>query len=132
MEEVSSCKKTSRQLISALRGITDFSSISNTLIAQLNNVAYSNINKGGLAKMLDKRAIANKDLYKKFEDETKDLISKMDMSELRDKHSKIIEEVGMCSFSVADSLEALEESDFMCVGLKVNRPEAAIADPSKL
>jgi len=82
--------------------------------------------------MLDKRAMANKDLYSNLEKETKDLISKMNMDDLRKKYAQVIEEVGMCSFSVADSLEAVEESDYMCIGLKVNRPEAAIADPSKL
>jgi len=38
----------------------------------------------------------------------------------------------MCAYSLADPVEALEDLDYMCVGLKVNRPEAAIADPSKL
>ena len=31
-----------------------------------------------------------------------------------------------------DTIEALEAQDCMCIGLSVSRPEAAIADPSRL
>ena len=117
MEEVSTCKKSTKQMISVLRTITDFSTISNELIAKLNNVAYSNINRSGLSKMLDKRAMNNKELYSNLEKETKEIVSKLNLDELRKKYAQIIEDVGMCSFSVADSLEALEESDYMCIGL---------------
>lgn len=56
-------------MISELRNITDFSHLSNELIAKLNDLAYSAINKGSLNKLVDKRAIANEDLYQKLEKE---------------------------------------------------------------
>ena len=31
-----------------------------------------------------------------------------------------------------DTVEAIEQQDCMCIGLNVSRPEAAIADPSRL
>ena len=42
-------------------------SISNELVAQLNDVAYKAIRKTGTQKKLDERAIKNEELYKKLE-----------------------------------------------------------------
>ena len=41
------------------------SSISNLLIAQLNDVAYKAIRKAGVQKRLDERAIKNNEFFKK-------------------------------------------------------------------
>jgi hypothetical protein len=38
----------------------------------------------------------------------------------------------MCPISACDAIDSLEEGDAMCIALSVNRPEAAIADPSRL
>jgi hypothetical protein len=52
------------------------------MIAKLNDVAYKGIKKGGLQKMVDKRALKNEALYQKSEQESKELVSKMDMSKI--------------------------------------------------
>ena len=44
----------------------------------------------------------------------------------------MIKDVGDCSYSCMNSAEALEEIDCMCISLSINRPQAAIADPSRL
>ena len=54
------------------------------------------------------------------------------MEELRLKHKKVADEIGECCLSCMDVFEALEEGDCMCIGLDIERPEAAIADPSRL
>ena len=34
--------------------------------------------------------------------------------------------------TVLDTVETMEEKDCMCISLKISRPEAAVADPTKL
>ena len=82
--------------------------------------------------MVDKRAIANVELYEKLEKEAVDITSKMDFEKLAETHKSVIEEIGNCPLSVMNTIEALEEQDCMCIGLSVTRPEAAIADSSRL
>jgi len=83
LEEMKKCRESSRAVINALRGLNDFSNISNTVIAQLNNLAYSSINRSGLSKMIDKRAIANKTLYEDLEKESKEILSKLKIDDVR-------------------------------------------------
>lgn len=54
------------------------------------------------------------------------------MNTLRANHKKIADEIGECALSCMDVFEALEDGDCMCIGLDVERPEAAIADASRL
>ena len=82
--------------------------------------------------MIDKRAVANEQLYEKLEKEAIDITSKMDFKKLEEEHKEIIASIGNCPLSVVNTIEALEEQDCMCIGLEVVRPEAAIADASRL
>jgi len=56
----------------------------------------------------------------------------MDFKKLEEQHKEIIDSIGNCPLSVVNTIEALEEQDCMCIGLDVVRPEAAIADASRL
>lgn len=53
------------------------------MIAQLNDVAYKAIRKGGQQKKLDERALKNETLYKKLEQQLKALGAKLDEPALR-------------------------------------------------
>ena len=102
------------------------------MIAQLNDVAYKAIKSGSLQKMMDKRALQNKGLYEKLDQEIKNLVANLNIEKLGKEQAEIISDVGDCCFSVANTLEALEEGDCMCLGVKIKRPEAAIADSSRI
>lgn len=65
-------------MLSELRQLKNLQNIPNDLIARLNDMAFKAIKTGSLNKLLDKRAIANEDLYQKLEKETLDIISKLD------------------------------------------------------
>lgn len=54
------------------------------------------------------------------------------MASIRGKNENLVNNLGCCPLSCQDVFEALEQGDCFCLGLKVQRPEAAIADPSKL
>jgi hypothetical protein len=56
----------------------------------------------------------------------------MDFADLRTKHAELIDFLGCCPLSTNDIIDAMEAGDCFCIGLKVERPESAIADPSKL
>ena len=104
----------------------------NNIIAQINDHAYKAIQRGGLQKMLDKRALLNESLYEKLDNEVEDIVNKMNLPKIRDENKAIIEEVGDCCLSCLNAVEALEQGDAMCIGLIIERPEAAVADPSRL
>lgn len=82
--------------------------------------------------MLDKRAIGNEDLYQKLEKEVTSITEKMDFKKLAEKNKETIESIGNCPMTCMDTIEAMEDLDCMCIGLSVKRPEAAIADASRL
>jgi len=63
MTAIHESKNRITSVLSILRGLGDLSRIGNETIAQLNNLAYKAIQKGGLQKMLDKRALQNEERY---------------------------------------------------------------------
>ena len=71
-------------------------------------------------------------MYQKIEQELAEIVAKQDFDKLLNQNKEIIEDVGDCAFSVMNSLEAMQDSDCMCISLSVDRPESAIADPTKL
>lgn len=89
-ESILECRTRSNFVISELRNLKDLSHIPNDIIAKLNDMAYKAIKKGTLNKMLDKRAIANEDLYQKLEKESLDIISKLDFAKLEAENSEVI------------------------------------------
>lgn len=72
------CRNRANFVLSELRQLKNLQNIPNDLIARLNDMAFKAIKTGSLNKLLDKRAIANEDLYQKLEKETLDIISKLD------------------------------------------------------
>lgn len=86
MEQLMECRTRTSQVISELRHVSDFSNIQNNLIAKMNDLAFKAINNGSLQKMVDKRAIANEELYEKLEKEAADITSKMDFEKLAETH----------------------------------------------
>ena len=95
-------------------------------------MAYKGLKTERFKKLLDKAALHNKELYKKLEDDVKSIIEKYDFQKIKKDNEKVINDVGACALSCLDTAEALEESDCMCISLSITRPEAAIADPSRV
>ncbi len=60
--------------------------IANHQLAELNDMAYRAVQKRGLQKKLDERAIKNQEVYKKLDLEVDELVKKMDFAELRKKY----------------------------------------------
>ena len=54
------------------------------------------------------------------------------MDKIRKDNEAVIDQIGNCIFSVMSAADAIEEADCMCIALNVHRPEAAIADASRL
>tara|TARA_B110000285_G_scaffold141354_1_gene158143 strand:+ start:1408 stop:1752 length:345 start_codon:yes stop_codon:yes gene_type:complete len=86
MGQLMECRTRTSQVISELRHVSDFSHIQNSVIAQMNDLAFKARNNGSLQKMVDKRAIANEELYEKLEKEAADVTSKMDFAKLAETH----------------------------------------------
>ena len=126
------CRTRTSAVLAELRAVTDFSNISNVTIAKMNDLAFKAVNNASLQKLVDKRALANESLYERLEKEAIDMTRKMDFKALGEQHKEVIDSIGNCPLSVANTIEALEEQDCMCIALDVVRPEAAIADASRL
>ena len=130
--KIQECKERSHSVIAQLREVQNLGNLSNEVIAKLNNLAYKGIKVERFNKLLDKRALVNKDLFGKLEKECKAIIKKYDFKKITADNLKILDDVGSCAFSCMDTVEAIQDTDCMCIGLSVNRPEAAIADPTRL
>ena len=59
-------------------------------------------------------------------------MSQLKVEELGKKHKSIVDDIGECPMTCQNTIEALEQGECMCIGLQIDRPEAAIADPSRL
>ena len=57
--------------------------MSNEVIAKLNNLAYKGVKTERLNRLLDKRALANKELYEKLEKECAAILKKYDFNKLK-------------------------------------------------
>src|SRR5690606_29951303 len=104
--------------------------LTNDKIATINSLAYKGITKKSLQKKLDKRVQENVNLYKKFDKFIEKAVQSLNFDQLRAKYDP--KELGTCSLSCQDWIEALEESDCMCITLDIVRPQSAIADPSQV
>jgi len=99
---------------------------------QINDIGYAAIQQTQLKKMLDKRALVNEERMAKMDAEVDAILEKINIEELRKKHQAISDEIGICALSCVDVFEAVEMGDCMCIGVEVEKPDAAIADPSRL
>jgi hypothetical protein len=130
LQEIQDAKGKSAQLMAILR--QESGPISNLQLAQLNDLAYRAVQKRGLNKKLDERALKNKEFYAKLDQQVESVSKKFNYEELRKKYKDIAEFVGQCPLSLNDAFEAMENGTCMCLGLEVERSEACIADPSLL
>lgn len=76
MTSLQECRERLGKVLSELRNVTDFSNLSNTAVANLYDAAYKGINKGGLRKMIDKRALQNEAMYQNLEKEIAEIVAK--------------------------------------------------------
>jgi hypothetical protein len=67
LQEIQDAKAKSAQLMSILR--QGSGPISNVQLAQLNDMAYRAVQKRGLNKKLDERALKNKEFYAKLDEQ---------------------------------------------------------------
>lgn len=82
--------------------------------------------------MLDKRALVNEERMQKLDAEIDEIVEKLDLEKLAAQHKDVVEDIGACALSCMDVIDTLEMGDCMCIGLEFEKPEAAIADPSRL
>lgn len=82
--------------------------------------------------MLDKRSSQNQNLYHQNETQIKKVVAKMDLKQLEKDFKQLIDTIGDCPLSCCSVTELMSDYDCMCICLNVQRPEAAIADPSRL
>lgn len=120
------------KVLNLLRGIQDLSYLPNEVIAQINDVAYKAVQTNQLQKMLDKRALVNEERMQKLDAEIDEIVDKMDLENLAKKHKDIVDDIGLCALSCMNIIDTLEMGDCMCIGIEFEKPEAAIADPSRL
>ena len=106
--------------------------LSNEKIANLNTLAYRSITKRSLQKKLDLRAQANVELFEQAENIIQESVDSMNFTEIKEKYSKQAEEIGPCFYTTSNWIDLLQDKDCLCLGLQVNRPQAAIADPSRV
>ena len=90
MEEVLECKLKASTLMEIL-GKAANSTISNEMVAQLNDMAYKAIRKGGVSKKLDERAIKNEAYFKKIDAQIKAQIKKTDFEQVEKDRKDIID-----------------------------------------
>lgn len=126
----SSCKNSITRIMEILRETKG--NFSNAQIAQLNDMAYKGIQSKKIKGKLDQRAVANKSVYQKLDNEVKDLVQTLDFQLLRQNYSQIINDIGECYLSCNDVIEGMQAEDCMCIALDIGRTEEAIVDPSKL
>jgi len=79
MQGIHACKERTSHVITVLRANPNLDRLTNVVIAQLNDLAFKGIQKGGLQKMIDKRAITNEDLYTKLDQEIQAIVKDMEM-----------------------------------------------------
>lgn len=95
-------------------------------------MAYKAVQKRGLQKKLDERALKNQEFYAKLDKDVEQATKGMKFEELKAKYKDLSEFIGQCPLSLNNMFEAMEIGTCMCLGLEVERSEACIADPSLL
>jgi hypothetical protein len=101
--------------------------LTNAKIASLNNFAYRVIANRTLKLKLDKRTQDNIDLFDKMESIIEKKTRNIDFKSLNPHDFD-----GNCIISCMDYIESLKNSDCICLTLDIERPEAAIMDPSRV
>lgn len=132
LQGIQESKQRTSGVISILRECHSLENLQNATIAQLNDLAYKGVQRGGLQKLIDKRAIGNDELYQKLEQELKRAVKKIDFKKIESEQQQVIADLGDCIMSCMNTVETMQSHDCMAIGLSITRPEAAIADPSRV
>lgn len=88
--------------------------------------------KSTLASLKEKYAKKNGEYYKKIDKEAKAVRSKMNIDLVKEQYKELDTVLGKCPVTDQSIGEMIDQTDCMSIGLIVRRPEAAIADPSRL
>jgi len=67
-----------------------------------------------------------------LDSELAEIVGSYDFKKIEADNTTIIEATGDCYYSCMSIIELMQGADCMCIGLEIQRPEAAIADPSRL
>ena len=108
------------------------SGLSNQDVAALNSLAYRDVRRQGLLKKLDKRAQKNVVVLNDVDTRVKEIGDATNEEELTARYKKEVDEVGTCIMTCYNFVEALKSGDCLCLTFAATRPEAAIADPTRL
>lgn len=60
------------------------------------------------------------------------LVKGMNVKDINKRNKDLIDSIGDCPLTCMDATELMADYDCMSICLNVQRPEAAIADPSRL
>jgi len=129
-------KDLTTQFYSALQKDLTAHGLENVALAKLNDVVYKGVLKRNLAKKLNKRYEANINLLEKIDNEVESIATKFNKEDLIKKYpceeGKKLEDYGYCLLSCRNWVDAILDSDCICITFNVERSQAAIADPSQV
>lgn len=101
----------------------------NEKYAQLASIAYRGVRNRKAKNLLGKRAAQNVGRMDNLDNKITEVVEQIDFNS--DLFADV-EEYGQCIFTFMDYKQALMNGDCMCLGIEIQRPEAAIADPSRI
>ena len=101
--------------------------LTNLKIATLNSFAYSVISNRTLKLKLDKRTQNNVELFDGIDNMVEKKKKNIDFSSLKKEDFN-----EMCILTGHDYVDALKDSDCLCLTIDIERPEAAIMDPTRV
>ncbi|KAK9812439.1 hypothetical protein WJX73_010848 [Symbiochloris irregularis] len=107
------------------------STLTNDKIASLNALAYKHVTTSRLNVKLERTAAENVAKLEESEAKLREQVKKLNLDSLEQNEAEV-EAQGQCNVTLQNYVEALRDVDCMCLGLDVSRPEAAIADPSRV
>jgi hypothetical protein len=103
------------------------STLTNMKIAVLNNFAYSVFSNRTLKLKLDKRSQNNVELFDEIDNVVEKKKKNIDFNSLKKEDFN-----ETCILTCVDYIDALKNSDCICLTIDIERPEAAIMDPSRV
>lgn len=104
--------------------------VSSVRYAELVDLAYADVRNSRLRGLLQKRSIGNRTHLENLEEDISKALHNVDIRapSFRDG----LEQYGHCLYKSVDVVDLLADGDSLCLGLDVRRPEAAIADPTRM
>ncbi|KAF9581483.1 hypothetical protein BGW38_001475, partial [Lunasporangiospora selenospora] len=106
--------------------------ISNSTLAEFNNLAYGQINMSKMKAKLDARAGKNVKMFEELDEKVTKVIEAIDFDLLEQNASEFEKRELCCALSTNTYIETLQDGDCLCMTMDVSRGPSAIADPSQL